>query len=162
MSKFKKVLTQIDVLYKLAVPELDKVLTAHKAAIQSEVAGGISAINKLFVSNQAAANSPGLQALDDYFGNLSGDLSQLTTSNADPSVAASSVKSMLSDAGQVSFYTSKINAGTGYDPLVYTGGAGSPGSYFDRAQQHLKNLSSYLQRFEQAPKSPTIENPNVA
>lgn len=165
MSKFKKVLAQIDVLYKLALPELDKVMAAHKSAIQSEVAGGISAINSLFVSNQAAANSQGLQALDDYFGNLSGELANFPVSGVDPNVAKTAVDRLASAAGQVAFYTSKVNAGTGYDPLVYTGGTRSPGSYFDRVQTHIKNLSSYLQQNQAVPTeapAPTVPPTNIS
>lgn len=164
MSKFSNVLAQIDVFCKLALPELDSVIKNNKAAINSEIAGGIKSVNKLFVSNPAAANSAGLQALDNYFGTLSGSISTLVDTNAVPTEAIDSVARMLESSGQVAFYTSKSNSGTGYDPLVYTGDAVSPAAYFNRIQTHLKNLSSYLQRYKAKPSAGPdtgIHNPSV-
>lgn len=139
MSKFLKLLQQVDLFAKLASADLDKVLINHKTAINAELTGGIKSINNLFVTDKAAANSNGLQQLDEVFGRLGGKVNQMTVQNA-----KSSVESMLTDVGGVSFYTSPQNTGTGYEPITHTGGATSPAAYLNRIHTHLKNLNSYI------------------
>lgn len=137
MGKHSKLIEQVALFEKLAYDphSLENFVTNHKLAIQAEITGGTRAVNHLFSTNRASAKSPGLQYLDDMFGQLNGHVNSLTAEFA--SQELSTIQQLVS---QAEFYTSKKNAGTGYDPWTRVGDVHSPGAYVDRINAHLKNL----------------------
>lgn len=138
--KIASLLKKVDEFYKLAIGNsLSDLIENHKVAIRGELGGGIRSINSLVAKNPMAAKSEAIRALDETFGNISSHLYSLTSENA-----VEIVPEMLQQTGQASFYTSKANVGTGFDPLTWAGGAGSPAAYLERIKTHLNNLSVRL------------------
>lgn len=156
MSKHSKLIEQAGLFEKLAYDAhaLTNVVANHKAAIAAEIAGGIQAVNHLFTTNRDSAKSLGLQHLDDAFGRMGAYVSALKAEYLDQTLP--SIKELVS---QALFYTSKSNAGTGYDPWTRVGESHSPAAYVDRIAAHVKNLEAAANKNAPKPQTPAQNLP---
>lgn len=155
----QNLLKQINLFCKLAATDFEKAVSGHATAIQAELSGGISSLNRLITSNPKAAASQALQAIDDVFGRLGSYIQNLKT-NSDPESVSTNSADALTDLNSAAFYTSQVNAGTGYDPLVWTGGAGSPAGYLGRIRTYVTNLKSYADQMNQVKPIPAPSDPS--
>lgn len=141
--KLDQLLKSAEAFEKLAAFDFAAICKNLGTAIQAEVAGGIQAINRLVTTDKEAANSQGIQSLDDIFAKI-GDSAR----GLEPRGASISIRDMKAQIGNGTFYTSSFNAGTGYDPNTRKGGAYSPAAYLNRINAYVRKLEKYLAYYE--------------
>lgn len=120
------------------LPDFATICKNYGAAIQKEIAGGITSINRLITTNKKAANSHGIEVMDGVFGKLA-DI----TRELNPETFEISLRDIKSNIGRASFYASSTNAGTGYDPMTHEGGAYSPAAYLNRITTWVDKLEKW-------------------
>lgn len=141
--KSHKVLEFSQYFEKVADFNFQKILTTYKSSIQKELANTIQSVNKLYAESNANGNSPGLESIDNICGELGTHLAYLNIDNA--SATLSDMKKILSRA---SFYTSRQNAGTGYEAITHKGGNNSPAASLQRVINLVNKLEEYSLYFD--------------
>lgn len=142
MSKVSSLLERAELFEKLATAAPQSLMTqlnSQKNLILAEIRDGINIINMLVATNKTAAQSKGIQALDDFFGQLVPSVQSLNAQST-----SESVNELLNQLSNLSFYTRANNAGTGYDPATHLGGARSPAVILDKIIGHVKTVAAIL------------------
>lgn len=139
----------------LAAADLNKTIQNYRSAIDSEIKGGLRAIQNLINTDPKAKNSNSLKSLQYNLNQMIQLNNQMTANAAD--VVVENLKKYI---GNASFYTSKANTGTGFDPLTRAGGANSPGAYLDRITAHINKIEEILKKNKPAEQAPTTSQPN--
>lgn len=155
--KIDQIVKKAEAFEKLAAVDFAGICKSYGAAIQRELAGGIAAINKLVTTNRQAAESHGIEVLDEMFGKI-GDVAR----QLEPSGIDLSIRDLRSLIGNASFYTNSFNAGTGFDPATRIGGATSPGAYLQRIKTLVDNLEKWSKQIKpEAPAVNTRHDPSL-
>lgn len=118
----------------------NSLLVSTRNAILAEIDNGIRIINQLVTTDKAAANSEALTVIDEIFGKMLPYAQQMSVDSL-----KSDLGSLTTLAGQATFFTSKNNAGIGYDPITSKGGYNSVGAVINRIQANVKKLTAVLQ-----------------
>lgn len=149
MSNPSSLLEQATLFEKLAqtpasnpqTQQLSQQINAQKNLILQEITDGIKMINMLVTTSRAAAQSEGLQHLDDLFSSLANEVKAVTADTG-----AETIMGIRQKIDGAAFYTQKGNQGIGFDPATRLGGARSPGTIVDKISGHIQTLQSLLSR----------------
>lgn len=145
--KNNSLFNKINLFYKLATldPKVQKLVTNIQYAINLELVAGTRVLNAAIQKNP---KSQGLRSLKAIFTDISNANRELI-SNPD-----SVLERIINKINDANFFSSKSNAGTGYDPATTINGRVSPVGYLTRIKNHAENLLKYL------PKEKAVSNKN--
>lgn len=141
MVKINQITKMADSFYKAAE---DQYFSSEVKRIESFAIWGLASVKNL-MAKPKYSKSPGLQLLQTKLPVLAGLCNQVTSQET-----MNFIQRAGELVGEMSFYTSRSNAGTGLDPvtLVKDGGYTPPAWYIDTINGILTNLK---QRYSESP-----------